>query len=88
MSAKFLDLVSPEQKGQIKKASSQRLFKWSVDTEAHGSVSGSIVYWERSWLRLRQVLQVVWLSMAMTQMSSVNDCSLKNKNRRLRGRIS
>ena len=32
MSAKFLDLVSPEQKGQIKKASSQRLFKWLVDS--------------------------------------------------------
>ena len=32
MSAKFLDLVSPEQKRQIKKASSQRLFKWLVDS--------------------------------------------------------
>ena len=31
MSAKFLDLVSPEQKGQIQKASSQLLFKWLVD---------------------------------------------------------
>ena len=32
MSAKFLDLVRHEQKGQIKKASSQRLFKWLVDS--------------------------------------------------------
>lgn len=29
--AKFLDQVSAEQRGQIKKASSQRLFKWLVD---------------------------------------------------------
>jgi len=31
MFTKYLDLVSSEQKGQIKKASSQRLFKWLVD---------------------------------------------------------
>jgi len=31
MSTKYLDLVSSEQKGQIKKASTQRLFKWLVD---------------------------------------------------------
>jgi hypothetical protein len=31
MSTKFFDLLNPEQKGQIKKASSQRLFKWLVD---------------------------------------------------------
>jgi hypothetical protein len=32
MSARFLDLLSQEQKGQIKKYSSQRLFKWLVDS--------------------------------------------------------
>lgn len=31
MSTKYFDLLNPEQKGQIKKASSQRLFKWLVD---------------------------------------------------------
>ena len=30
--AKFLDQVSAEQKGQIKKASTQRLYKWLVDS--------------------------------------------------------